>query len=97
MHEAYTKNLKNILHYAVQWEDERFGWHFVSIKNLRNAKGIIAESYAVGEKVIFKTGKKEFPGKVLSKEEAPVEKKVSASKYLTSSKCFSLHNVVSIK
>ena len=81
MHEPYTKTLKKTLHYAVKWEDEQFGWHFVSIKNLRNQKGVIAEIYTAGESVIFKQGKKEFPGKVISKDEAPVAKtKKSSSK-----------------
>lgn len=74
MHEAYTKNIKNTSHYAVQWEDEQFGWHFVSVKNLRNTKGVMADSYSAGETVLYRSGKKEYNGKVLSKSEAPIEK-----------------------
>jgi len=79
MRQPYTKQFKNALHYAVQWEDERFGWHFVSVKYLRKQTGAISESFSVGEEILYK-GKKEFPGKILSKEDVPSPEKSSSSK-----------------
>ena len=85
MRQPHTIKLKNVLHYAVEWEDQTYGWNFVSIKHLRNLKGTMAESYAAGEEIIYKTGKKEYPGKILSKEDVDVPErkpsKFSCSEY----------------